>query len=131
MSRVLSDLRVLVIDDNPINHRVVSYPLKSVFTHFASAYNGEEGLKIYKTQGFDIILMDIAMPVLNGIDCTKAIRKYEFKNNITKPAIILAMTGSSGSEEIKSYVESGMNGCIEKPIDKDVLIAKIEKLIAI
>ncbi len=128
MAKTLSDLRVLIIDDNPINHRVVSYPLKDIFGSFKSAYNGEEGLEVYKNEGADIILMDIAMPILNGINCTKAIRDYEAKNNIST-VIILAMTGSCENAEIESYIKSGMNGYIEKPVNKNILISKIEQLI--
>ncbi|MFV0522206.1 MAG: response regulator [Mangrovibacterium sp.] len=129
MPRSLSDLKVLIIDDNVINHKILSYPLKSMFKGILSAYDGVEGLNRFKTDGADIILMDVSMPVMDGLTCTQAIRNYESENNALKKVIILAVTGSESDEDIESYLAAGMNGHVGKPVDIDLLLETIEDLL--
>lgn len=126
MSRELSDLKVLIIDDSPINHKIVALPLKSTFKEIASAYNGEEGLEHFKNQGADVILMDINMPIMDGITCAQNIRSYEESANSTQATIIIAMTGNESDEDIQTYLAAGMNGCVGKPLDRELLIETIE-----
>ncbi len=121
----LSKLKVLVVDDSPINHKVVSYPLEPIFSEIISAFNGEEGFELFKTENPDVVLMDITMPVMNGIECAKAIRAYEEEKGSEKASVILAMTGSDDDDEVEMYIENGMDGCIGKPLDKELLFEKI------
>ncbi|MFV0289744.1 MAG: response regulator [Mangrovibacterium sp.] len=129
MSRELTSLKVLIVDDSPINHKVVAFPLKSTFKEITSAFNGEEGFEHFKATEADVILMDISMPIMDGIQCTQAIRTFEKENNRATPVIILAMTGNESDEDIKEYLAAGMNGCVGKPINKELLLETITDLL--
>lgn len=129
MSRELADLNVLIIDDSPINHKVIAFPLKTTFKEISSAYNGEEGFEHFKTAGADVILMDISMPVMDGIECTKAIRAYEQEHGTENKVVILAMTGNESDEDVAEYLAAGMDGCVGKPINRESLLEMIEDLI--
>ncbi|MFV0366473.1 MAG: response regulator [Mangrovibacterium sp.] len=129
MSRELTDLKVLIVDDSPINHKVVALPLKSAFKEIVCAYNGEEGFDLFSKEGADVILMDISMPIMDGIECTEKIRAYETEKNTDTPVIILAMTGNEDDDDIKEYLAVGMNGYVGKPINRDLLLETIEDLL--
>lgn len=114
--------RVLVVDDNNINlHLLVTFVRKTGNPH-DSATNGLKAFEAYKRSvleeknAFKYILMDISMPVMNGIASTKEIRKFEKENQIQEPATIIALTGlGSESAENEAY-QAGFDNFLSKPI---------------
>ncbi len=111
------DKRVLVAEDIDINWEIAKEALTSAGLKAEKAENGKECLEKLcgSPEGYyDLILMDIRMPVMNGIEATKAIRKLDRKD---KDLPIVAMTANAFSEDIQQCLDCGMNGHIAKPID--------------
>ena len=122
-------ISILLVEDNTFNQMVAIETLESwnPNVQISLAENGEEALKQLQEQVFDIILMDIQMPIMDGHEASKRIRS-EFSEP-TRSIPILAVTAHAFKEEIQKCYENGMNDYISKPFDGDVLIQKIKKLV--
>ncbi|KAJ1017736.1 hypothetical protein NDA16_005055 [Ustilago loliicola] len=115
-------LRILIVDDNHVNLSVLSMLLKRRFGHAlarppVSIDSGLKALQLLRTQIFDLIFMDIEMPYLNGVECTRRIRAG--KDGIldaNRNAHIVAVTTNVGSEPASLYRHVGMDGMISKPV---------------
>jgi CheY-like chemotaxis protein len=111
------ELHVLITDDNRINRKLLTTFLSKHKISYQEAENGLEALQKYQ-QGsvrFDVILMDISMPVLDGMSATRAIREYE-KNNHIKRTYIVAMTGLASSSAKLEAWSSGVDHFMTKPV---------------
>ena len=113
---------ILIVEDQPENQKLAELLLEKNGYESKIAENGIKALEILKTNRFDLILMDIQMPEMDGLAATKFIRS-NFKNNIP----IIAVTANAFSEDIKHYLETGMNDVIIKPYDEKNLIHKIKQ----
>ncbi len=114
--------RVLVVEDNPLNMEITCTLLENYKIKTESAYNGEEAVKKISscTPGYyDLILMDIMMPVMDGLEAAQAIRKIDRPDCRNIP--IYAMSANAFDEDVKRSVMSGMNGHLSKPVDKEKL----------
>ena len=112
----------LVVEDNPVNQRVATAMLSRLGFQTDSASNGEEALEKVTTNhtGYDIILMDCQMPVMDGYEATRYIREWEQSNGQTgTPIIALTADVLPGTE--KSCLDSGMNDYLAKPVRKENL----------
>ena len=118
----LDGIAILLVEDNDMNRMVAQNSLQYFNCKVTEAENGVEALEILKKQNFDIILMDIQMPEMDGIEATKIIRN-EFK--LSTP--IIALTANAFKTEIEKCKEAGMNDYITKPFDETVLIETIAK----
>ncbi|CAO3696364.1 unnamed protein product [Rhizopus stolonifer] len=115
-------LHVLLVDDNSINLQILSRMLSThmhdIFEHIELVKSGVKALEVLTRRPFDLILMDIDMPVLNGVDTTRRIKSLEqnaiLPHNRNIP--IVAVTTNDSEEWRKLYSEIGMDGCISKPI---------------
>jgi CheY-like chemotaxis protein len=111
----------LLVEDNVTNQIVASAFLKKMGVTYTIAQNGKEALDLIRSgKTFDVVLMDLFMPVMNGIDATKAIRSWENSNNMTLLPIV-ALSGDVYSETITECMQSGMNCFVKKPIDLNEL----------
>lgn len=118
--KTLSGLRVLLVDDNTINQQVAREMLEDVGTTVWTAYNGLDALRQLRLRTYDIVLMDIQMPKMDGYEATAAIREIESLKNLP----IVAMTAHAMQSDKDRCIAAGMNGHITKPIEqKDVLSA--------
>ncbi len=119
----ISKLNILLVEDNQLNIILI----KSLFSEFKLklqiAENGSEGIERLKENKFDIILMDMEMPVMNGYEAAGIIRQ-ELKNNIP----IIAMTANAMAGEKERCLSLGMNDYISKPINANLLFEKIYDL---
>jgi CheY-like chemotaxis protein/two-component sensor histidine kinase len=115
------NLTVLVAEDNDINQVVAKSLLEDTGLRVALANNGNEAVEIALKQHFDLILMDLHMPEMNGSEAALALRKA----NITIP--IIAFTAAVVAEEIDKALASGMNGYLTKPVNKTELHAVLTK----
>jgi len=110
--------KILLVEDTEFSQLIISQKLIKYGYEFEIAANGEEALMQLTTEKFDLVLMDIEMPVLNGIEATKIIRSsdsYELKN-----MIIVALTAYSGDEYKKKFMDIGFNDLLVKPFkDED------------
>ncbi|MCY7334456.1 MAG: response regulator, partial [Pseudanabaena sp. CAN_BIN31] len=112
-------LKILIVDDTVVNQKVFFLYLKK-FGYIADiANNGEEALNMLSSQDYDLIFMDMQMPVMDGITATKAIRQDAMLQPQPK---IVAMTGNVMSEDVQSCLDVGMNDYISKPVQIDELV---------
>ncbi len=119
-SKVLNKLKILIAEDEIFAFEYLKIILKPYNTEIFHAKNGLEAVELSKNNpDIDIILMDIKMPVMDGYDATKIIRKTN------KEVLIIAQTAYAQSKDRKLSKEAGCNDYISKPIDKDVLINMI------
>jgi PAS domain S-box-containing protein len=120
-------LLILLVEDNEINQKVASGMLKKLNHSVVVANNGEEGVKAFEKNRYDLILMDIQMPVLDGLTATKKIRLIEEKRkNLRTPIIALTANAMTGDKE--KYLAAGMDDYMTKPVKKDVFKTMIERL---
>jgi len=122
-------LHVLVVEDNIINQKVVKHTLKGLGITADLADNGEIGVEMFKKNQYDMVFMDIQMPVMNGVVATKKIIEYEERYNIDHTPIVAVTTNAlKGDREL--YLKSGMDEYISKPISVDKFISVIKQFYA-
>jgi signal transduction histidine kinase/DNA-binding response OmpR family regulator len=113
-------ISVLVAEDNAINRKLIGYLLTQIGCVFDMASDGKEALAKLTKKNYDIILMDVQMPVMDGIDSTRAIR-----NELQLKTPVIALTARVFKEDEIKCIEAGMNDYLTKPIDKEKLKEKI------
>ncbi len=123
----LQHSNVLLVEDNLINQKIVLLSLKNMVRNVDVALNGKEALDKFGTSKYDIILMDIQMPVMDGIIATKKIREIESSTNTQTPIIAITANALSGDRE--KCLAVGMNDYISKPFQVDILIGKMKRLL--
>ena len=126
----LEGLHILVAEDNELNWEVISELLEMYNITAERAENGRlciEKLTSEPEGTFDLILMDVQMPEMDGKSATKKIRKLE--NDYMRNIPIIAMTADAFAEDIASCMDAGMNGHTAKPVDMDVLFHEIQKIL--
>ena len=116
----LKDLKVLLVDDNRVNQRFIGIILHKLGCEIDYADNGEMAIQKIQAKHYDICLMDIEMPVMDGIKATQEIRK-----NYNKELPIIAITGISTAEVEKKCLKSGINDYMTKPINLNKLRGKL------
>lgn len=122
--------RVLIVEDNPTNLQLVSsYMQKLGITQWDVAYNGKDAIDLVSGNLYDLILMDIQMPVMDGIEATRLIRRIEKERPLMPPARILAMTAYSPSAEKQKFIQNGMDGMLRKPFLFDDLRIEVERIL--
>ena len=124
-ARSLVNLQVLVAEDNLVNQMVIKGYLKRLGIDPVLAENGEEALKRLGENDFDMILMDINMPVMDGVEATRKIREGERQEN-TIGMPIYGLTATSTQSARQDFMAAGMNGVLSKPIDLHQLIRALE-----
>ena len=117
---------VLLVDDNSINLMVEQAMLKKMGHTVVAATNGEEALRAMDEQEFDVVLMDIQMPLMDGVDTTRAIREREAHSGNHTP--IIAVTAHTSAIEKERYISSGMDGYVAKPVDFDRLSSEMKRV---
>lgn len=107
--------KILLAEDNILNHVLVLHGLKQYKVDIA--YNGQEAVDLYMANDYDVVLMDIQMPVISGIEATRKIREIESDKLKKQGAIILGMTACSGPDLVKECEAAGMNDFLPKPFN--------------
>ena len=113
-------LHALVADDNLINRKLINIILERIGVKVTLASNGLEALNKYKNNRYDIIFMDIQMPIMDGVDTCRNILAYEKENNLTHVPII-ALTAKVIAGDKEHYILEGMDNYAKTPLDIDVL----------
>ncbi|SHI55579.1 Signal transduction histidine kinase [Tangfeifania diversioriginum] len=121
-----ADIKILYAEDNPVNQRVTQLLLQKIGIECEIASNGQEAIEMYKTNPFDLILMDMQMPEVDGIESAKQIRKIEQNNGVENPVFIVAVTANTFSEDKQKCFNAGMNDFISKPF-KEAELKRIIK----
>jgi two-component system sensor histidine kinase/response regulator len=123
-TKLSGPLRVLVVEDNAINQRLVVTFLEDAGHTPVLAASGREALTALKRESFDLILMDVQMPDMDGFQTTAAIRAWEGSTRSRIP--ILATTANAHREDRERCLAAGMDGYLAKPIRYEELIALVE-----
>jgi CheY-like chemotaxis protein len=110
----LQGLRVLLVEDHPINQKLAISLIERAGHQVTLAQNGEEGLHAAMQQPFDLVFMDMQMPVMDGLEATRAIRSHEQAQH-KQPVPIVAMTANAMPSDRKACEDAGMNGFLSKP----------------
>jgi len=121
----LDGVRVLLVEDILVNQKVAVSYLNHWNAEVVCANNGLEGLKLFHAHDFDVILMDLYMPVMNGFDAIKRIRISPKGKNIP----IIALTASAETNTIKKAIDKGASACIGKPFNANQLLETIKNLV--
>ncbi len=123
-SASIEGLSVLLVEDNELNMEIAKFIIENEDANVTCATNGKEAVNIYKKspEFFDIILMDIMMPEMDGYEATKVIRSLDSK------IPIVAMTANAFAEDKIKTKKAGMNAHLSKPLDKDTLVQVVAKL---
>lgn len=124
----ISKLTVLLVEDNLMNQNMVAMILKKRVKKIKTANNGKEALQILASEKFDVILMDIQMPILDGYKTTRKIREIEMGKTQGTP--IIALTANALNNERERCFSEGMNGYLSKPFGVQELIDCITKTIS-
>lgn len=124
----LTGIHILLAEDNDLNAEIATVQLESLGVDVVRAVNGREALQLFETHpkgSFDLILMDIMMPEMDGYEATRAIRALAREDAGTIP--ILAMTANAFDEDVEKSIAAGMNGHLSKPMEIDTMAKMISK----
>ncbi|KIC39477.1 response regulator [Leisingera sp. ANG-M7] len=120
----LNGMRILVAEDNRTNQLLVRKMLKSTGADLRFAANGLTALEVFTAEGADLILMDLSMPVLGGLDATRRIRAHEREEGLRECPIV-ALTANAQPSDVEACLAAGMNDFLAKPFRKNELLARI------
>jgi CheY-like chemotaxis protein len=121
--QILSGKRIFIVDDDELNKALASYILENYDVEVDTAANGKEALEKIKEESYDLILMDLHMPEMGGIEVVSEMRKRK----INTP--VIAITGNIIIAEKEKCMSAGMNEYISKPYDESELLQKILSLL--
>jgi CheY-like chemotaxis protein len=116
----VTGLSVLLVEDNKMNSDIAKMIVDEKGIHVEVAFNGKEALSMFKEHHYDLILMDLKMPIMNGYECAKEIRKES-------DVPIVAVSANAFEEDKQKAFMCGMNDYITKPYQIDELIKVIQK----
>jgi PAS domain S-box-containing protein len=118
------DTRILLVEDNPANQRVIRAILRKVGLQVDLASNGQEAVEAVNTLPYDIVLMDISMPLMDGMEATRTIRKM---GGINSQIPIVALTAHALKGDRERFIAIGMNDYLTKPLDKNAALSCIHR----
>jgi signal transduction histidine kinase/FixJ family two-component response regulator len=119
------NIRLLAAEDNPTNQQVLAAVMESLGIDIDIVADGQRAVEAWKVGGYDLILMDIQMPVMDGIDAAREIRSLEIAEQ-RKRTPIVALTANALTHQVEEYMAVGMDGHVAKPIE----IAKLYEAIS-
>ena len=126
----IKGLHILLAEDNELNMEIAEFVLQNEGADVTKAWDGQEAVELFRNSEpgeFDVILMDIMMPVMNGYETTKMIRSLDRED--AKAIPIIAMTANAFTEDRIKAKEAGMDEHVAKPVDVELLIKVIHKLV--
>ena len=122
------DSNILIVEDNEINQQIMRLSLIKLVKSVDVAENGKTALDMFGLNRYDIILMDIQMPIMNGITATKKIREIEKSTNTHTPIIAITANAMLGDKE--TCLSAGIDDYLSKPYQMEDLISKMKSLLS-
>ena len=119
-------MKVLIVDDIFTNRLLLAEVLRSLDIEFDQAENGKEALDLANKYHFKLVLMDIKMPVMDGLQATVELRKTRTSQDLP----IIAFSANNNQNDIEHCLAAGMQDFLSKPIDSEALRLKIEKWVS-
>jgi len=119
---LITEKKILLAEDNDINRMIASIVLKSNGYHITEVLDGKEAVAELTRQSFDLVLMDLQMPFMDGLEATRIIRKH-----LNNKVPIIALTANEVKQEKNRCVQAGMNDFLMKPFDEKDLVSIINK----
>jgi CheY-like chemotaxis protein len=120
------NLKVLLVDDNILNQKLLNINLSKLNCIVTVANNGLEGFEYFKNQQFDVILMDLMMPIMDGYESSREIRKLEYEEKLRGYTPIIAFTANTLNNDFEKCLENGMDYLMEKPFNAFKFIEILE-----
>jgi signal transduction histidine kinase/DNA-binding response OmpR family regulator/HAMP domain-containing protein len=120
-------LRVLLAEDNPVNVKFALKLLERAGHQVQVAGTGKQAVELWQSQPFDLVLMDVQMPEMDGLDATRAIRTLEQARDARTP--IIAMTANAMAGDREMCLEAGMDGYVSKPVRREALVVEIDRVL--
>lgn len=122
------NVKILLAEDNKINQRLFVLTIGQFGFKCDLANNGMEAFEMQRDKNYDLIFMDMHMPVCDGVESTQMIRQYEAENKVKIPVYIVALSASLVAERKDECIEAGMDEYMEKPLQGQLLLSVIEKI---
>lgn len=117
---------ILLVEDNEINRDIVRTMLSHAGHHVIEAVNGREAIILAQTSRFDLILMDISMPEVTGLEATQRIRSG---SGLSRDVPIIGLTAHAMPDELQAFSDAGMQFCLTKPVRRDTLLSMIAEVL--
>ena len=128
-SEAETPLRVLLVEDNEVNRKVIACILNMIQADLTWAENGLEGVQAFQQQSFDVVLMDLQMPVMDGYTATREIRAYESSRGQPRTPVIV-VSANVRPEDLKASRAAGADNHLGKPVDVTALFAAMQEALA-
>jgi CheY-like chemotaxis protein len=129
MTEEKQTVKILLVEDNELNQKFAIAVIRKLGHELDIASNGRIGVDLFKSKSFDLILMDIQMPEMNGIEATQAIRKIEAENGKGAHIPIIAVTAFAMEQDKRNCMDAGMDDFIAKPYKPFELEQKISQFL--
>ena len=124
-------MKILLVEDNLMNQKVVMFNLKKLNLEIAPAVTGSEAIELFKNNQFSLVLMDIMLPEMDGYQITQVIREMEKQNKVENPVPIIALTANTYDNDREKCFNAGMNDYLSKPFTSKQLIDMIAKYLPV
>lgn len=121
-----NQIHILVVEDRPVNQKIVLNILQKSGYEAEAVTNGSEAVEALETKKYDLVLMDLDMPEMNGIEATRIIRDPK-SNVLNHEVAIIALTGFDFEENRDTCLKEGMNDFLPKPVNPEELLTIVEK----
>ena len=125
----IKNMKILLAEDNWINQRIAVLTFRQMGISIDIASNGQETLNMYRQNKYDLIMMDLQMPVMDGLEATRHIRTFEKETESPHHVYIVALTANAISEMKKDCTMAGMDDFMEKPFQESDLRILLSKKI--
>ena len=122
-------MRILLAEDHPMNRAIMEVILSGISPELTLVEDGAQAVETFRRQDFDIVLMDIQMPVMDGLTAIREIRRYEVEG-ARFPTPILAVTANALAKDAAACLEAGADMHIPKPVDPERLLTTIVATVA-
>lgn len=119
-------IKILLVEDNDLSRKMMFYTFKRINLFTDEAVDGFEAVKKSCQKSYDVVLMDLFMPGIDGYEATSQIREWERVND-RKPVVIIGLTGNVYDGERQKCISAGMDEYMEKPFDMDVFRHTLSK----